>query len=667
MNNESGSGKNSENAAHSVDDRILKELLFNKLTACLPSGTDVEAIIASINEGLIAKAEQQSRAFNERFTLIARTTNDALFEWDLLTNSIWWSETHYTLFGFDPSLPMPSHEEWFARIHRQSRQPLIDVIEDIRAGILSNWQKEIIYIKPDGTYGTVLGRGFAVRDENQNAVKVVGSFIDITARKNEEVIKTLTSDISSIFNKTMGLRRMLNDVLTLLIDFGGFLVAEAWLVGTEQNKISLMAQSSRSKEIGDIFSGDTGGNCHASGTGLPGVTWKTKSVQFWDQLAERQDYSRRKEAAQIGMTSAYGIPLTQNNETVGVLVLGLGPDTGPENIFPELLQSLSSCIGAEIKRKQLENDLNQIFNSVKDIICIAGADRFLKKVNPAMCDLLEYSEEELLSSRIDKFLHPDEIANSAMRMAHFGKENQTLYFENRYVTRSGKVKWLAWTATKSSEDGLLFCVGKDITEKKENSIQLEESEKRYSRLFHLSPQPMWVYDYETLLFLDVNDAAIKHYGYTNEEFLSMSVRDIRPETDIPKFEEAVRETRKSGQTYYNNTFRHKKKNGEIIIVDIQSNSLRYKGRAAKVVLATDVTERQQYISAIEDQNKKLREISWIQSHVVRAPLTRLMGLIDLLRNYENSETEKQEMLDYILSSAHELDAIITDISEKARN
>ena len=73
-----------------------------------------------------------------------------------------------------------------------------------------------------------------------------------------------------------------------------------------------------------------------------------------------------------------------------------------------------------------------------------------------------------------------------------------------------------------------------------------------------------------------------------------------------------------------------------------------------------------YTKAIEKQNQKLQEIAWTQSHVVRAPLARLMSLINLVKNYQNSDKENTELLDHILSSAHEFDEIIRDISDKTK-
>jgi len=204
-------------------------------------------------------------------------------------------------------------------------------------------------------------------------------------------------------------------------------------------------------------------------------------------------------------------------------------------------------------------------------------------------------------------------------------------------------------------------------ERKKKSAELEDSEKRYSDLFQLSPQPMMVYDFETLKFLNVNEAAIKHYGYSLEEFLCLTLRDIRPAEEAGKLEEALRIMKLNPIMHYSGILKHKKKNGEIIQVEIQSNPIFINNRSARVVLVNDITERLRYVEAIEQQNQKLQEIAWMQSHVVRAPVARLMGIVDLIKNYTHSENEQNELLDHILISANELDGIIRDIADKTQH
>ena len=139
-------------------------------------------------------------------------------------------------------------------------------------------------------------------------------------------------------------------------------------------------------------------------------------------------------------------------------------------------------------------------------------------------------------------------------------------------------------------------------ERKRISIQLEESEEKYRNLFHFSPTPMWVYDMDNFHFLDVNEAAIRNYGFGREEFLSMTIKDIRPKEDIIRLEDAVQFSKKNPSTFFTGEFRHKKKSGEIFEVEIQSNVIEFNGIKSEIVLATDITKKK-----VEEHRLKLLE------------------------------------------------------------
>ena len=139
-------------------------------------------------------------------------------------------------------------------------------------------------------------------------------------------------------------------------------------------------------------------------------------------------------------------------------------------------------------------------------------------------------------------------------------------------------------------------------ERKRISIQLEESEEKYRNLFHFSPTPMWVYNMDNYHFLDVNEAAIRNYGFSREEFLSMTIKDIRPKEDIIRLEDAVQFSKKNPSTFFTGEFRHKKKSGEIFEVEIQSNVIEFNGIKSEIVLATDITKKK-----VEEHRLKLLE------------------------------------------------------------
>jgi PAS domain S-box-containing protein len=100
---------------------------------------------------------------------------------------------------------------------------------------------------------------------------------------------------------------------------------------------------------------------------------------------------------------------------------------------------------------------------------------------------------------------------------------------------------------------------------------------------------MWIYDIKTLAFLDVNDAAVQRYGYSEEEFLSMTIKDIRPPEDIPSLLENIAKVTKGLDIA--GTWRHIKKDGTLIHVEIISHTLTFLGKRAEMVLALDITQR----------------------------------------------------------------------------
>jgi two-component system cell cycle sensor histidine kinase/response regulator CckA len=135
--------------------------------------------------------------------------------------------------------------------------------------------------------------------------------------------------------------------------------------------------------------------------------------------------------------------------------------------------------------------------------------------------------------------------------------------------------------------------------------ELRESEKQYRLLFNANPHPMWVFDSVTLRFLTVNHAAIHHYGYSLQEFLSMTVKDIRPVEDVDRFLKSVDPRVDAGESY-SQLWRHKKKDGTIIDVEISSQPITFGHAQAQLVLAHDVTAQRRVEAEIRESREQLQ-------------------------------------------------------------
>jgi len=136
--------------------------------------------------------------------------------------------------------------------------------------------------------------------------------------------------------------------------------------------------------------------------------------------------------------------------------------------------------------------------------------------------------------------------------------------------------------------------------------RLRNAQERFRLLFDSNPIPTWVFDRETLAIVAVNATALKSYGFTREEFLRFKITDIRPPEDVPSLLDSIREENASSED--SGTWRHCKKSGEIIDVQIRSYPLEFDGKPARLVVATDITEKKRAEDALKQSEERLRMI-----------------------------------------------------------
>src|SRR5436309_12072112 len=167
-------------------------------------------------------------------------------------------------------------------------------------------------------------------------------------------------------------------------------------------------------------------------------------------------------------------------------------------------------------------------------------------------------------------------------------------------------------------------------ERKRTEEQLHESERKYRLLFETNPEPMWVYDFETLRILAVNEAAIARYGYSESEFLALTIRDIRPAEEQGRLEQELGHRPDEGAV--RTGVRHRAKDGRVFEVDLVARPLEFAGRRARLVLARDVTA-QRHLEDQLRQSQKMEAVGQLAggiAHDFNNLLTAILGSTQLL-------------------------------------
>lgn len=290
---------------------------------------------------------------------------------------------------------------------------------------------------------------------------------DVTKFKNAELQKKLIADITQMFNQNLDLKETLKAVLEQIVDFGKFGMAEVWLISSDKKNINLFSRYANTSKLESFFNSSKDVVSFKKGEGIPGHIWKKTRRALWFDLKNNKEFLRWEAAKEAGLETIYGFPMFYNNEIIGVMAIGTEKNELSKNSFEVSLKSFEHFIGAEIKRKQLKEELKKIFNFSPDIICVAGMDGYFKKVNPAACNILEYTEEELLTIPFFDLTHPEDKQSTQEDLKNIQLQNTTQYYENRYITKSGKIIWFAWTYSPYLEEDLVYAVGKDITHRKE--------------------------------------------------------------------------------------------------------------------------------------------------------------------------------------------------------
>lgn len=485
---------------------------------------------------------------------------------DPASKLISWSDQLYSLFELAPGAFDGQLETFMKMIHPADRAKFID--QHARA-LQANKELDIEYriVTPCGQTRWMHQVGQTHVDQDGHFEYRAGVLQEITERKQAELALAHTAEL---LNRT-----------------GELAMVGGWEFVLDDMRLEYSEQAYRIHDLepGVPISADDAKKAYPP-----------EALQLFEAAVDS--------AIKNGTSWDLELPLTtRRGRSIWVRTQGQAVQVGGKTV--KLVGALQDITAQRKSRDQLRL-LQTCVSRLNDIVLITEAEpqgkpgRRIVFVNDAFERLTGYNREEVLGQS-PRFLHgPNTQKAELKRIGEAFRNWQPVRSELINYTKSGEEFWVELDIVPVSNDFGWYThwvsVERDITKRKQAERELRDSEQRYAALFEQAPVPMWVYDTETLQFLTVNNAAAREYGYSNAEFLSMSILDIRRDTDALQFKKYLNQ--KSPDL--SQRWEHRRKDGSVFPVRGVARPIQFAGKNARFALALDVSAQVQAENEVSD-------------------------------------------------------------------
>ncbi|SEC70050.1 PAS domain S-box-containing protein [Maribacter dokdonensis] len=346
---------------------------------------------------------------------------------------------------------------------------------------------------------------------------IVANTINVTNNVQYEMKRELIYSFSMTIGKAGLLKECLSNAFSLLLDLDVVGAYEFWLLSKDNRRLNLMAKGGVDGEAEDFLSYNRPVNKNQLHTGLHHHVWETQERTIWNNLGTHLKFERAQAAINAGIETAMGIPVFNNDQFMGCLVLFSRMDKNVVQNTRYLFEDLGVELGSVLAQKIVEEEYRDFFEISPDPFCIIGFDGKIKQVNEACAKSLGIQKNDLVGSDYYKFVHE---SDRAFLNQKFNDDKEIFIDEGnelRMITANGDVKWFVWSGTIKHEEKLILAVAKDITSQKYVEKSLTQANKQLKQAQKIAKLGYWKKDFEKEIFV-WSAETYEIFGYTPENF-----------------------------------------------------------------------------------------------------------------------------------------------------